>query len=77
MSIKCNKCENKVFDSNAYLKISQIERDHIDDLEKSKKRYDEARKKYDTNSPEVKIAMEGWLFSKALLEVVHKCKNCL
>lgn len=26
MSIKCKVCENKIFDSNAYLKISKIEK---------------------------------------------------
>lgn len=26
MSIKCSKCENRVFDGNAYLKISIIEK---------------------------------------------------
>lgn len=34
MSIKCNKCGNKIFDSNAYLKISKVEKQQQDKVDK-------------------------------------------
>lgn len=46
MSIKCNKCDNNVFDSNAYLQISKIERPQqeivdklIEDLKLAKEKF--------------------------------------
>lgn len=37
MSIKCNRCKNKVFDGNAYLKISQMEQFQLEKVNDVKK----------------------------------------
>lgn len=72
MSIKCNRCENKDFNSNAYLKISEIEKQQQDKVIqltnkiKSLKSTDEQ-------------LHEGTLLiaEKMVLQAIQKCKNTL
>lgn len=50
MSIKCEKCNNKIFDSRAYLKISEYERTQQEVVERCTEELKVAKEKYGKKS---------------------------
>lgn len=72
MSIKCEKCGNRIFDSNAYLKISELERQQQDKVKQLAKKIERLES---TN----KQLHEGCLLiaEKMVLQAIQKCKNAL
>lgn len=58
MSIKCNKCENNVFDSNAYLKISIIERNQQEVVDRITEDLKSAKEKFGKKSEKVERIQE-------------------
>lgn len=77
MSVKCKRCGEKIFDSNAYLKISVIERkqqDHVDQLNESLKL---TKEKYGKQSEEVIDVMRNLSIEKRILSIIQECKSTL
>ncbi|MBC6695241.1 hypothetical protein H9L25_00415 [Terrisporobacter mayombei] len=72
MSIRCNKCENKVFDSNAYLKISEMERDQQEKVNQLAKKI-KGLKSTDEQSHEAVLLIA----EKMVLQAIQQCKNVL
>lgn len=77
MSIKCNKCENKVFDSNAYLKISKIEKPQQDIVDELTERLKLAKEKFGKKSEEVMDIQRTLNIEKRILKTIWQCKNAL
>lgn len=77
MSIKCNKCENKVFDSNAYLKISKIEKPQQDIVDELTERLKLAKEKFGKKSEEVMNIQRLLNIEKRILKTIWQCKNAL
>lgn len=77
MSIKCNKCENKVFDSNAYLKISKIEKPQQDIVDELTERLKFAKEKFGKKSEEVMDIQRTLNIEKRILKTIWQCKNAL
>lgn len=72
MSIRCNKCENKVFDSNAYLKISEMERDQQEKVNQL------AKKIKGLKSADEQLHEGALLIAeKMVLQAIQQCKNAL
>lgn len=77
MSIKCSKCENKVFDSNAYLKISKIEKPQQDIVDELTERLKLAKEKFGKKSEEVMNIQRLLNIEKRILKTIWQCKNAL
>lgn len=77
MSIKCNKCENKVFDSNAYLKISKIEKPQQDIVDELTERLKFAKEKFGKKSEAVMDIQRTLNIEKRILKTIWQCKNAL
>lgn len=65
MSIKCNQCKNKMFDSNAYLKMSQIEKEIEEQIDKCK----------EIENKDMRALRKQVLIDE--LKLVNRCKNTL
>lgn len=65
MSIKCNQCKNKIFDSRAYLKMSQIEKEIEEQIDKCK----------DIKDKDIRLLRKQVLIDE--LKLVNRCKNTL
>lgn len=72
MSIKCNRCENKVFDSNAYLKISQMEQEQQERVNRLAKKIKSLKSTNEQLQESVKLTAE-----KMVLQAIQRCKNVL
>lgn len=77
MSMKCSKCENRVFDSNAYLKISQIEIPQQQIVDKLTSDLKSAKEKFGKKSEEVIDIQKNLSIEKRILKVIWQCKNAL
>lgn len=77
MSIKCNKCENRVFDSNAYLKISQIEAPQQELVNRLMEDLKLAKEKFGKKSEEVMDIQRILNIEKRVLKTIWQCKNSL
>ena len=77
MSIKCNRCENKVFDSNAYLKISRIEKPQQDTVDELTEELKLAKEKFGKKSEEVNEIQKRLDIEKRILKTIWQCKNVL
>lgn len=77
MSIKCSKCENRVFDSNAYLKISLIEKPQQEFVDKLNEELKLAKEKYGKESEEVINIQRRLDIEKRVLKTIWRCKNTL
>lgn len=77
MSIKCGKCDNRVFDSNAYLKISVIEREHQEKIERLTEELNQAKSKYGKKSDLAQGIQWDINVEKLILKVIQRCKNVL
>ena len=77
MSTKCSKCENKVFDSNAYLKISMIERPQQEVVDSLNEELKLAKEKYGKKSEEVIDIKRRLNIEKRVLKTIRQCKNAL
>lgn len=77
MSIKCSKCENKVFDSNAYLKISKIEKPQQDIVDELTERLKLAKEKFGKKSEEAMDIQRTLNIEKRILKTIWQCKNVL
>lgn len=77
MSIKCNRCENKVFDSNAYLKISRIEKPQQDTVDELTEELKLAKEKFGKKSEEVNEIQKRLNIEKRILKIIWQCKNAL
>lgn len=77
MSIKCSKCENKMFDSNAYLKISKIEKSQQEIVDALTEELELAKEKYGKKSEEVTNIQNKLYIEKRILKTIWKCKNTL
>lgn len=77
MSIKCSKCENKVFDSNAYLKISKIEKPQQDIVDELTERLKLAKEKFGKKSEEAMDIQRLLNIEKRILKTIWQCKNAL
>lgn len=77
MSIKCSKCENKVFDSNAYLKISKIEKPQQDIVDELTERLKLAKEKFGKKSEEAMDIQRTLNIEKRILKTIWQCKNAL
>ncbi|MDY3960187.1 hypothetical protein [Romboutsia timonensis] len=77
MSIKCINCKNRIFDSNAYLKIAQIERlqqEIVDELNEELKL---AKEEYGKKSENVIDVQRRLNIETRVLKTIWKCKNAL
>lgn len=76
MSIKCNKCDNLVFDSRAYLKISQMEAEQEEKINELVNKINQAKKEHSelTDIIALQVALEA---EKRILKVIWQCKNVL
>lgn len=77
MSVKCNRCENKVFDSNAYLKISRIEKPQQDTVDELTEELKLAKEKFGKKSEEVNEIQKRLNIEKRILKIIWQCKNAL
>lgn len=77
MSIKCKICENKIFDSNAYLKISKIEKPQQDIVDELTERLKFAKEKFGKKSEEVMNIQRILNIEKRILKTIWQCKNAL
>lgn len=77
MSIKCNKCENTVFDSNAYLKISKIENDQQEIVDKLTEDLKTIKERIGKKSEEFIDIQRMLNIEKRILNIIYKCKNAL
>lgn len=77
MSVKCNKCGELIFDSKAYLKISEIERPQQEIVDQLNEKLKEAKNKYGKKSEEVIDIMRALSIEKRMLSIIWKCKNAL
>lgn len=77
MSVKCNKCGESMFDSKAYLKISEIERPQQEIVDQLNEKLKEAKNKYGKKSEEVIDIMRALSIEKRMLSIIWKCKNAL
>lgn len=77
MSIKCKKCGELIFDSKAYLKISEIERPQQEIVDQLNEKLKEAKNKYGKKSEEVIDIMRALSIEKRILNTIWKCKNAL
>lgn len=77
MSTKCNKCENRVFDSNAYLKISIIEKPQQEIVDNLTEELKLAKEKFGKKSEEVTNIQRTLNIEKRILKTIWKCKNTL
>ena len=77
MSIKCSKCDNSVFDSKAYLKISEIEKPQQELVESLTEELKLAKGKYGKQSEEVIDLQRRLGIENRILKTIWKCKNSL
>lgn len=77
MSIKCSKCESEVFDSNAYLKISQIERPQQEIVDSLTEDLKSTKEKYGKKSEEFMEIQRKLSIEKRILKTIWQCKNAL
>ena len=77
MSIKCSKCESKVFDGNAYLKIAMIERPQQELVNELGEELKLAKEKYGEKSEEVMEIQRKLNIEKRILKTIWQCKNAL
>lgn len=77
MSTKCSKCENLVFDSNAYIKISDIERHQQEIVDSLSDKLKIAKEKYGKKSEEVIDLQKMLSIETRILKTIWKCKNTL
>jgi ribosomal protein L37AE/L43A len=77
MSIKCSKCENRVFDGNAYLKISIIEKPQQEIVDKLTEDLKLAKEKFGKKSEEVADIQRALNIEKRMLKTIWQCKNAL
>lgn len=77
MSIKCNKCGNKIFDSNAYLKISKVEKQQQDKVDKLIKDLELSKEEFGKKSSQVMEIQRILYIEKRILKIIWQCKNAL
>ncbi|GAA0102439.1 hypothetical protein UT300012_31540 [Paraclostridium bifermentans] len=77
MSIKCSRCENKVFDSNAYLKMCIMENDQREKIDVIKNKLSIAKSTYGDTSDEVIVLLKELKYEVLILDTIGKCKNTL
>lgn len=77
MSIKCKVCENKIFDSNAYLKISKIEKTQQDLVDKLTEELKFTKEKFGKKSEEAMNIQITLNIEKRILKTIWQCKNVL
>ena len=77
MSIKCNKCGNKIFDSNAYLKISKVEKQQQDLVDKLTEDLKFTKEKFGKKSEEAMNIQITLNIEKRILKTIWQCKNVL
>lgn len=77
MSIKCSECKNLVFDSNAYLKISDIERAQQEIVDNLSEELKLSKEKYGKKSEETIDIQKRLSIETRILKTIWKCKNAL
>lgn len=77
MSIKCSKCDSTVFDSKAYLKMSEIEKPQQELVENLTEELKLAKVKYGKQSEEVIDLQRRLSIEKRVLKIIWQCKNAL
>lgn len=75
--MKCGRCGNNVFDSKAYLKMSQIEQPQQEKVDKLKEDLELAKGKYGKKSEEVIDIQRVLSIENRILKVIQQCKNTL
>lgn len=77
MSIKCNKCDNKMFDSNAYLKMSKMEEKQKENISLLKCKLEVLKELHGKDSEESIQVNQKLNIERAVLDTISKCKNAL
>lgn len=77
MSRKCDKCGDNIFDSNAYLKISIMEREQQEKVDNLTNELKLLKEKYGKKSEEVIVVQQMLNIEKRILNVIFRCKNSL
>lgn len=77
MSAKCSICGNRIFDSNAYLKISNKEKLQQDKVNELTEQLELAKEKFGKKSEEVKDIQRVLAIEKRILKTIWECKNVL
>ena len=75
--MKCNKCGNIVFNSNAYYEISKIETPQQELVDTLLKELKLAKTKYGKNSYEVQYIKNKLEIEKRILETIWRCKHAM
>lgn len=77
MSIKCEKCNNKVFDSNAYLKMAAYKIEQEDIINEISKTLEDAKNTLGKKSSEYIAINEMLQTEKRILSIMNKFQNTL
>lgn len=77
MSRKCECCDNTVFDSNAYLKIVQLEEKEKEKLRKLQVYQKKVERDMGKYSDDVLVISYDVHSQKEILKVIQQCKNML
>lgn len=77
MSRKCECCGNKIFDSNAYLRIVQLEEKEKEKLKELEVYQKKVKKDMGEYSCDALLSSMDVYWQKELLKTIQQCKNLL
>lgn len=77
MSIKCNKCNNNIFDANAYLKISIMKFNQQDKVNELKDKLENTKREFGKKSEQTIEIQRMLNIENRILNVIMQCQNTL